>query len=99
MRLHKNQLPRLPGSGLKCNQIVVVVVWCGLVFLPIIIPLQPNCFVLFCVVGRVVAITGKSHTSQKIIEPQIQVGRKKNILSSPAPPPGLLVGVIFFDFF
>jgi hypothetical protein len=27
----------------------VVVVWCG--FLPIIIPLQPSCFVLFCVVG------------------------------------------------
>jgi hypothetical protein len=54
IRLHtKNQLPRLPGSCLKCNHIVV---WCGVVFLPIIIPLQPNCFVLFCVVGCVVAI-------------------------------------------
>ena len=27
-----------------------------MVFLPIIIPLQPNCFVLFCVVGWVMAI-------------------------------------------
>ena len=32
IRLHtKNQLPRLPGSGLKCNHIcgVVLVWWCG----------------------------------------------------------------------
>ena len=31
-------------------------VWCGVGFLPIIIPHQPSCIVLFCVVGWVVAI-------------------------------------------
>ena len=59
----KNQLSRLPGSGLNVmipgGGVVVVVWWwwCGgvVVFLPIIIPHQPSCFVLFCVVGWVVA--------------------------------------------
>ena len=39
---------------------VVVVWWCGGVvgFLPIIIPHQPSCFVLFWVVGWIVANNG-----------------------------------------
>jgi hypothetical protein len=46
--------------------VVVVVVWCGVGFLPIIIPLQPNCFVLFCFVGWVVAMYQKGQ--KKTIE-------------------------------
>ena len=36
-----------------------------MVFLPIIIPLQPNCFVLFCVVGWVVAIINKKEKERE----------------------------------
>ena len=60
IRLHtKNQLPRLSRSGLKFNHSGVVW-WGGVVwwwfFVSIIIPHQPSCFVLFCVVGWIVAI-------------------------------------------
>jgi hypothetical protein len=52
IRLHiKNQVSRLHESGLKCNHIRGLAVWwwwCGVVvFLPIKIPHQPSCFVLF----------------------------------------------------
>ena len=49
IRLHtKDQLSRLPGSGLKL--ITSVWWWCG-VFLPIIMPHQPSCFGLGCWLG------------------------------------------------
>jgi hypothetical protein len=59
IRMHtKNQLHRLPGNTLNVMGPGVVVWWWwwsgGVVvwfILPIIIPHQPSCFVLFCVVG------------------------------------------------
>jgi hypothetical protein len=58
---------RLPGSGLKCNHIRCGGVVVG--FLPIIIPHQPSCFVLFCVVGWVVAIIKARSTRKRMLMP------------------------------